>query len=144
MIWRRSALFGVLILGLAHFAIAEEKADISVRDAWIREMPPGMPMMAGYMTLQNRASRSLLLVAAKSPDFAAVMFHRTIVRDGMAHMEHEPQVEIAAKATLPFSPGGYHLMLSNAKRILRAGDRVEILLEFRGGLVVPVTFEVRK
>jgi copper(I)-binding protein len=32
----------------------------------------------------------------------------------------------------------------NPKRTLRAGDRVVINLKFRGGLVLPVAFEVRK
>jgi len=32
----------------------------------------------------------------------------------------------------------------NPKRALRAGDAVVIKLEFRGGLVLPVTFAVRK
>jgi len=32
----------------------------------------------------------------------------------------------------------------NPKRTLRAGDRVDIILEFRSGLRLPVTFEVRK
>jgi len=45
---------------------------------------------------------------------------------------------------LLFAPGGYHLMLMNPKRRLHSGDRVEIVLEFRGGLVVPVAYEVRK
>jgi copper(I)-binding protein len=35
-------------------------------------------------------------------------------------------------------------MLLNPKRTLRAGDRVDIRLEFRGGLVLPVAFGVRK
>jgi len=35
-------------------------------------------------------------------------------------------------------------MLLNPKRALHAGDRVDIKLEFLGGLVIPVTYEVRK
>jgi copper(I)-binding protein len=72
------------------------------------------------------------------------MIHRTIVKDGMARMEHASQIEITPDASLLFAPGGYHLMLLNPKRTLRAGDRVDVNLEFRGGLVLPVAFEVRK
>lgn len=36
------------------------------------------------------------------------------------------------------------LMLMNPKRTLRAGDPVVINLGFRGGLVLPVAFGVRK
>ena len=120
------------------------EADVSVRDAWVREAPPGAAMMAGYMVLQNKTSRSQVLVAASSSGFETVTIHRTIAKEGMTGMEHAPQVELLPKASLLFAPGGYHLMLLNPKRTLRAGDRVDINLEFRGGLVLPVVFEVRK
>ena len=141
MRWRH--LVG-LILALTPIAAATGEASISVRDAWVRETPPGVAMMAGYMVLQNNTSRPQVLVAASSPGFATVMIHRTIVKDGMARMEHASQIELTPNASLIFAPGGYHLMLMNPKRAQRAGDSVVINLEFRGGLVLPVAFEVRK
>ena len=143
MRWRNPVFVG-LILALTFSATASEAADISVSDAWVRESPPGVAMMAGYMALQNSTSRSQVLVAASSSGFETVMIHRTIVKGGMAGMAHAPQLELAPNASLIFAPGGYHLMLMNPKRTLRAGDRVDINLEFRGGLVLPVAFEVRK
>ena len=83
-------------------------------------------------------------MAAHSSGFETVMIHRTIVKDGMAGMAHASQIEIAPNARLTFAPGGYHLMLMNPKRPLRAGDSIVISLEFRGGLVLPVEFAVRK
>jgi hypothetical protein len=143
MRWRNPVLAG-LILALTLVAAASEQAGVSVRDAWVRESPPGVAMMAGYMALRNNTSRPQVLVAASSSGFETVMIHRTIVRDGMAGMEHAPQIQLSPNANLLFAPGGYHLMLMNPKRKLRAGDRVDIHLEFRGGLVLPVAFEVRK
>ena len=143
MKWRYAAFVG-LIWALTHIAAAREPAGVSVRDAWVREMPPGVAVMAGYMALQNNTPRPQLFVAARSSSFETVMFHRTVIKDGTAAMEHAPQIEISPNASLLFAPGGYHLMLMNPKRTLRAGDRVEIDLKFRGGLVLPVAFEVRK
>ena len=143
MRWRNPVLVG-LILALALSAAASEGPGISARDAWVRESPPGVAMMAGYMALRNNTSRTQVLVAANSSDFETVMIHRTIVKGGMAGMEHSPQIELTPNAGLIFAPGGYHLMLMNPKRTLRAGDRVDINLEFRGGLVLPVAFEIRK
>jgi len=131
-------------LALTFTAATSEEAGVSVRDAWVRESPPGVAMMAGYMALRNNTSRSQVLVAARSSDFETVMIHRTIVKDGMASMVHASQIEIAPNASLLFAPGGYHLMLLNPKRTLRAGNRVDVNLEFRGGLVLPVAFEIRK
>lgn len=143
MRWRHP-LFVCLILALTLVRAASEEAGVSVRDAWVREAPPGMTMMAGYMELRNNTSRPQVLVAASSPGFGNVMIHRTIVKDGMAGMVHAPQIELTPNASFTFAPGGYHLMLMNPKRTLRAGDPVVIKLEFRGGLVLPVAFEVRK
>lgn len=143
MRWRNPVFVG-LILALTLIAAASEEAGVSVRDAWVRESPPGVAMMAGYLALRNNTSRSQVLVAAGSSGFGTVMIHRTIVKDGMAGMVHAPQIELSPNASLLFAPGGYHLMLMNPKRALRAGDRVDITLEFRGGLVLPVAFEVRK
>ena len=143
---RRNPVFVGLILALTLIVIpaASEEAGVSVRDAWVRESPPGMAMMAGYMELRNNTSQPQVLVAASSSDFEAVMIHRTIVKDGMAGMEHTPQIELTPNARLIFAPGGHHLMLMNPKRTLRAGDRVDINLEFRGGLRLRVSFEVRQ
>jgi len=143
MRWRHP-VFVCLISALALVCAASEDAGVSVRDAWIRETPPGMTLMAGYMVLRNNTSRAQVLVAASSAGFETVMIHRTIVKDGMAGMVHLSQIELAPIANLIFGPGGYHLMLMNPKRTLRAGDPVVINLEFRGGLVLPVAFEVRK
>jgi copper(I)-binding protein len=143
MRWRLP-VFVCLALALTIVPAAGEEAGISVRDAWIRETPPGMTMMAGYMELRNNTSRPQGLVAASSSGFETVTIHRTIVKDGMAGMVHASQIELTPSASLIFAPGGYHLMLMNPKRTLRAGDPVAINLEFRGGLVLPVVFEVRK
>ena len=143
MSWRHPVFVGV-ILALTFVPAASEEAGVSVRDAWIREAPPGVGVMAGYMELRNNRSRPQALVGASSSGFESVMFHRSIIKDGIAGMMHAPQVELTRNASLKFAPGGYHLMLMKPKRTLRAGDAVVINLEFRGGLVLPVAFEVRK
>ena len=143
MSWRHPVFVGV-ILALTVVPAASEETGVSVRDAWIREAPPGVGVMAGYMELRNNRSRPQVLVAASSSDFESATIHRTIIKDGIAGMVHAPQFELTANASSIFAPGGYHLMLMKPKRTLRAGDPVVINLEFRGDLVLPVTFEVRK
>jgi hypothetical protein len=143
MRWRHP-VFGCLILALTLVPAASDVPSVSVRHAWVRETPPGITMTAGYMELRNNTSQPQVLVAASSSGFETVMIHRTIVKDGMAGMVHASQIELAPNASLIFAPGGYHLMLMNSKRTLRAGDPIVINLKFRGGLVLAVDFEVRK
>jgi len=45
----RHPAFVCLISALALVCAASEEAGVSVRDAWIRETPPGMSVMAGYI-----------------------------------------------------------------------------------------------
>lgn len=143
MRWRHP-VFVCLVLASTHLPAASDEAGVSVRDAWVREAPPGMAMMAGYMALRNNTSRPQVLVAASSADFESVTIHRTIAKDGMAGMVDASQVELKPSASLIFAPGGYHLMLMNPKRTLRAGDPVVINLQFRDGPDLPVAFQVRK
>ena len=145
MNWRYPLLF-CLILALPSFSVAvsEGTTSVAVQDAWVREPPPSVAMLAGYMVLQNQTSQRQVLVAASSSGFEMVMIHRTVVKNGVTSMVHVSQIELAPGAPLIFAPGRYHLMLINPKRALRAGDRVVINLEFRGNPVLPVEFVIRK
>jgi copper(I)-binding protein len=137
-----------IILGLIlSFSSAQMRAadsKINVSHAWVQEAPPSAEVLAGYMSLQNQSSQAQTLLGARSADFKSVMLHQTVSKGGMAHMNHTPQIEIKPGSTLQLTPGGYHLMLMNPKKRLKQGDQVEVLLEFEGGLVVPVKLKVSK
>lgn len=141
MRWRHSV---GLLVALSFVAATHEEAGVSVRDAWIRQAPPGASMLAGYMELRNSTSKPQILVAAGSSEFESVTIHRTVVKDGMAGMVHVSQVEIPPQASIIFAPGGYHLMLMTPKRRLRAGDQVIVNLELRDAPVLAVAFEIIK
>ena len=145
MNWRHQLLLG-LILALPSFSAAtsEGMTSVAVQDAWVREPPPGVAVLAGYMVLRNKTSQRQVLLAASSSGFEMVMIHRTIVKNGVTSMGHASQIDLAPGAPLIFSPGGYHLMLMKPILALRAGDRVVINLVFRDSPVLPVEFVVRK
>jgi len=137
-----------IILGLIlYFSSAQMRAadsKINVSHAWVQEGPPSAEVLAGYMNLQNQSPQAQTLIGARSADFKSVMLHQTISKGGMAHMNHMPRIEIKPGSTLQLTPGGYHLMLMNPKKALRQGDQVEVLLEFQGGLVLPLKLKVSK
>lgn len=101
-------------------------ADLAVADAWIREAPPGA-MSVAYAKLTNRGKRPVTLTGARSEAFGGAGLHRTIVVDGMARMR-EGTLEIAPGASAALEPGGWHLMLFDPARILKAGDVVQVAL----------------
>lgn len=72
--------------------------------------------------------------------------HRTIIEaDGVARMEPQPEIPIAAGQTLVFEPGGYHVMLMQMKRALHPGDSISITLVFQqaGPITIQVPIEDR-
>lgn len=140
MCWVKRILGLLLLLWLAGAVAA---SGVAVTGAWIREGPPGAPSLAGYMVIQNPATESRILVGARSPAFANVMLHRTVVEKGMARMAHQERVTVPAGGRVVFEPDSYHLMLMGPDRRYRVGDQVEVVLEFANGETVAATFDVR-
>ena len=100
---------------------------LAVEDAWIREAPPGA-MSVAYAKVQNKGKRAVVLDGARSPDFGGAGLHKTeIDGSGMARMR-EGTLAIAPGASAALEPGGWHLMLWDPARILRAGDVVQLTL----------------
>lgn len=101
--------------------------DLAVEGAWIREAPPGA-MSVAYARLTNRGSRPLVVDGARSEAFGGAGLHRTeIDASGMARMR-EGALTLAPGAHAALEPGGWHLMLFDPARLLKAGDVVQVTL----------------
>lgn len=137
----KSTLSGLLLLALLSGC---EKPGVTVEQAWIREAPPGASALAGYFTLKNGSDHEIRLKDANASGFGMTMFHRTVIRNEVASMEHENAVTVPPHGSLEFAPGGRHLMLMNPKKPYQAGDRVDITFDLEDGTQLPVKFEVKK
>lgn len=116
----------ILLWALSHLAAAA--GTLEIREAYVREMPPGQSTSAAFMNLVNTSNRPIALVAATSDGAGQAEIHRHRNQNGMMQMERVTRVEIPAHGQLLFAPGGYHLMLINLKRSFRAGDKINITL----------------
>ena len=132
----------VLILSSTVFG-QNQDSEIMIQHAWIREAPPGMMSLAGYMTVQNKSKNDLSLIEVHSEYFGHVMIHRTIDEGGMARMHHQDRVLVPAGQFVRFEPNGYHLMLMHPSRALKKGDKVPVTLVFSNGYKMNIAFEVR-
>ena len=103
---------------------------IIVTDAWIKNLPPTVPMRAGYMKLENSSTRSLSIVAVESDIFMHVDIHETVEKNGMMSMQPLSPLPIPAGTTVELAPGGIHLMMMQPKETLKPGDQVSITLQF--------------
>lgn len=134
-----------LFLAALLFFVGQVLANgFKVEKPWIREAPPGMKILAGYMMLENEKNGALNMVGASSVDFESIEIHHTVIKDDMAGMIRQQSVRIPRFSTVKFEPSGLHLMLINPKRELRGGDKVKITLRFSNFRKVKVIFQVRK
>ncbi len=138
----RFALALSLLMGVPTSFAAE--SGLIVEDPWVREAPPVAKVLAAYLVVDNKSGQVRVLKGASSPAFERVEIHKTEVRDGVANMLRQDQVQIPAQGSLVFKSGGYHLMLIGPKKSLRAGDQIALSLSFANGEEIALQAEVRK
>ncbi len=102
---------------------------LAATGGWVRATPPGMPMLAGYVTLANAGDAPVTLVGASSPAVEAVELHRTEIVDGVSRMRAAGELVIAPGETLVLAPGGLHMMLMRPVAPIAAGDTLEVTLD---------------
>jgi len=134
-------LFAVLLLPLT--ATARDCAP-QVKDGWIRLLPGGMPMQAGFGRIENRCPMPATIVSASSPAYAGVELHESRVVDGVNRMRAVPELRIAPDSAAVLQPGGLHLMLIRPTATLKPGSRVAIEFVLKDGRKLLGEFEVRK
>jgi copper(I)-binding protein len=132
-------LAGLLCAGFAHAATVPH---VTANHAWIRVLPGALPAGA-YVVLHNDGDQPVSLTGASSPAYGEVMLHESSRAGGMSRMTMVDALAIPAHGTQILAPGGYHLMLMDAKQPVQPGDTVRITLKFGDGSTLPVDFIAR-
>jgi copper(I)-binding protein len=112
----------VLSLGAAGNALAA----VTVNEAWVRATVPGQNVAAGYMKL--RSGEPATLVGIRTPVAPAAEVHEMSMQGGVMKMRPVDRLALPAGRVVELKPGGYHLMLMNVTRLLKAGDKVPLTL----------------
>ncbi|MBD8879135.1 MULTISPECIES: copper chaperone PCu(A)C [Rhodanobacter] len=131
-------LVGLLGAGLVH----ADTTRISASHAWIRVLPGALPAGA-YVVLRNDGDKPVALTGASTPDYGMAMLHRSTQSGGSSRMAMVDALPIPAHGTQALAPGGYHLMLMDARHPVQPGDTVRITLKFDNGVTLPVDFIAR-
>lgn len=134
------AAFGLLLAGGA--LAATQTSMIKVEHGWVRWLPANLPA-AGYAVIRNDGDKPVKLTGAESPDYGMAMLHRSMQKNGKDSMEMVGALTIPAHGEVKLAPGGYHLMLMDAKHTIKPGDTVHVTLHFAGGETVEVAWPVR-
>ena len=111
---------------LAGCGPSQQHAGLVFEDAWIRAIPPGMKMTAGFGKLGNPGSAAIEIRSFSSPSFGDVSLHRTELQDGISKMREVPVLSIAAGATVVLEPGAYHLMFMMPSGDIQPGQIIMV------------------
>lgn len=122
---------GFLVLVLLTHASASEH--ITVQNAWLREAPPTLKVMAAYLDIENSSDKELILVSAESAEFERIEFHLSQIKNSGARMQQQERIVIPANTTFTFRSGSYHLMLFNNAVPMREGKITSIKFTFENG-----------
>jgi hypothetical protein len=138
-----AAALALLVIGPA--AAHEFKSGpIEVVHPWARATPPAAKVGGGYAEIRNDGSEPDRLVSVTAEVAGRVEIHEMGVKDGIMTMRPvEGGVPVPANGSAALAPGGYHLMLLELKRPLKAGESFAGTMTFEKAGTIPVTFDVQ-
>jgi len=117
---------------------------ITVSDAWARPSPMMERAGAAYLVIQNNGAAEDRLLSVESDIAKTIELHATQESGGMLQMSPVPNIPVPANGRTELKPGGLHVMLIGLNRELKAGDKVQLTLNFEKAGKVPVTAEVKE
>jgi copper(I)-binding protein len=123
---RKIALFIVPVLLAPFLAHAEVKVD----QAWVRGTVAAQKSTGAFMTLTS--DKPVSLVGASSPAAKMVELHEMKMENNVMSMGAIDKLDIVPGKPIELKSGGYHIMMMELVKPLKAGESVPITLEFKG------------
>lgn len=139
----RPIIPALFLAPVALLASCDQAPPVYVGQAYVRMNPNPAAPSAAYFTVQTGdapvALREVLSEAA-----IRVEMHDTITEGGMMKMRQIDSVDIPAKSTMRFEPGGRHVMLWELNPQVVATGKVPMTLIFSNGDRIIVEAAVQK
>lgn len=120
------------ILFLSVCCLATFGVDVEIKDIYSRSSIAGVPNSAVFMNITNKQNTAIKLIGASSLASQKAELHTHIKENEMMKMIKVENFEIPANGTLELKPGGNHIMLLGLKNELKAGDKIDLKLDFEG------------
>lgn len=105
-------------------------AQVSVQAPWVRATVPQAKATGAFMQLQSVQDARLVGVRSSVAGIAEI--HQMELVGQTMKMHAVDGIELAAGRPLNLASGGYHIMLMDLKRQLKAGDSVPLTLLVQG------------
>lgn len=110
-------------------ACSKQAPEINITDNWVRATAEGQDVGAAYMTITSASDKSLIKVESSMTD--SVEIHSMSMENGVMKMRMLEQLDLKANIPNKLAPGGFHLMLFDLKKQLKAGETVSFSLHFK-------------
>lgn len=118
--------------------------DLEIVAPWSRATPGGAKVAGGFMKITNKGQSPDRLVGGSSEISGAFEVHEMRMDGNVMRMRAlEKGLEIKPGETVELKPGGYHVMLLDLKKPLKAGDTVKGTLVFEKAGKVEVSYSVQ-
>lgn len=139
----RKTLTSLLVAPIALLAACDQAPPVYVGQAYVRMNPNPDAPSAAYFTIQTGdapvALRDVLSEAAVRAEM-----HEMVSEGGMMKMRAVDSVDIPAKSTVRFEPGGKHVMLWSINPQVVETGKVPMTLIFSNGDRIIVEAVVQK
>ena len=110
-------------------ACSKQAPEVNITDHWVRATAEGQDVGAAYMTITSAVDTSLIKV--ESAASASVEIHSMHMENGVMKMRMLEQLDLKAGTPNKLAPGGFHLMLFDLKKPLKAGEVVSFTLHLK-------------
>ena len=135
--------FAALLMVAAVPAFAQSPS-IQVENPWARATPSGAKTGAVYMTIDNKSSIADRLTGVSSEVAKKLQIHETKTDKGITKMrEISGGLPVPVGGSLVLKPGGYHVMLIDLNKPLKAGETFPLTLVFEKAGNISITVPVQ-
>ncbi len=120
----------------------EKSGTFALKNPVIRTPMAGRPT-AGYFDFNYNYKVPDRILSVASPAFKRVEMHDSVTEGGMKKMVKLDTLDLPAKSSIKFAPGGKHLMLFEPTKEIKAGELINVTFDFAEREPIDVLFEVK-
>ena len=136
-------IFIFILIGVILSTACGAEKGIEIHSAWMRPAGQG-ENGAVYFVIHNHSSEVDELIGVSSDIAAAAEMHESKMSGDIMQMDQVKSVPLEAFAEIEFAPGGLHIMLVDLRQDVRAGDEIEVILDFKTYHDIKIKVPVRE
>ena len=132
----------IIFIILVTFWIVNPSDEIVIKDQWLRPSAAKMAT-ALYFTIENKSDVPDTLFSVKSEISDKIQIHETYSSGDMMGMREIGSIVIEPGKDVKLEPGGKHIMVLKLKKDIKAGDKIDFILNFKRTGVISITAEAK-